>query len=222
MSASRVRGFALLTIAIALVAACNGAGLGLNGSPVAGGAGGPTAGPPGKECETIPTFNPMASPQPTFANDPTLQAEFPQKVNGQAVVNAQTVSMVAFVCYLAGQDSVDQLRDAFTVLGWNVATMSVGSFDTTIDADDVTINAVRAPGQDATKMISNFGLFADIAGISVSGSGLTPSTVSGKSVQVTEADSDGTRSYFYVHGDTLFVIQDASDAQAQGILQALP
>src|SRR3954447_22331873 len=118
MSASRVRGLALVTVALGFLAACSATNIG-GSSPKAAG---PTAGPPGKECQSIPTFNPMASPQPSFPNDATLQAEFPQKVGGQSVQNAKTVPMVAFACYLAGQDSVDQLRDAFTAFGWNVAS----------------------------------------------------------------------------------------------------
>ncbi len=219
MSASRVQGVALVTVALGFLAACTGTGLSLGGSPNPGG---PTAGPPGKECQSIPTFNPLASPQPSFPNDATLQAEFPEKISGQGVQNAQTVPMLAFVCYLAGQDSVDQLRQAFTVLGWNIAGLSVGSFDAPIDDDTVSVSAVRAPGQDASKLISNFGVFADIAGISISDSDLSSMSVSGKNVQATAPDSDGTRSYFYTHGDTLFVIQDATDAQAATILQALP
>jgi hypothetical protein len=219
MSASRVRGVALAPITLVLLAACTGSGINLGGSPNAGG---PTAGPPGRECQSIPTFNPMASPQPSFPNDPTLQAQFPTKISGQAVENAQTVSMLAFVCYLAGQDSVDELRQAFSSLGWNIASLSVGSFDAPFDDGAVTVSAVRAPGQDAAKLISNFAMFADIAGISVSDSDLSQTTVSGKSVQHTGPDADGTRSYFYVHGDTLFVIQDATDAQAAEILGALP
>ena len=191
MSVSRVRGAALVTIALGLLAACNGTGINLGGSPNPGG---PTAGPPGKECQSIPTFNPLASPQPSFQNDATLRAEFPQKIGGQAVQNAQSVPMLAFVCYLAGQDSVDELRQAFTLLGWDIAGLSVGSFDAPLDDDTVNVSAVRAPGQDATKLISNFGIFADIAGISVSDSDLSQTTVSGKSVQATSPDSDGTRS----------------------------
>jgi len=218
MSASRVRGVALVTIALGLLAACSGTGS-LGGTPNSGG---PTAGPPGKECQSVPTFNPMASPQPSFQTDSTLRAEFPEKIGGQAIQNAQTVPMLAFVCYLAGQDSADDLRQALTVLGWNIGGMSVGSFEAPIGEDTVTVNAVRAPGQDASKLISNFGIFADIAGISISASDLSQVTVSGKSAQATSPDADGTRSYFYVHGDTLFVIQDASDAQAATILQVLP
>jgi hypothetical protein len=219
MSVSRVKGVALVTIALGLVAACSGTGISLGGSPNPAG---PTAGPPGKECQSIPTFNPMASPQPSFPNDATLQAEFPAKVGGQSIQNAQTVPMLDFVCYLAGQDSVDQLRDAFTALGWNIAALSVGNFDAPFGADTVTVSAVRAPGQDAARLISNFGVFADIAGISISDSDLSQTTVSGKNVQATSADSDGTRSFFYVHGDTLFVLQDATDDQAAAILSALP
>jgi len=219
MSASRVRGVALVTVWLALLAGCSGTGINLGGSPKPGG---PTAGPAGRECESIATFNPVASPQPRFQSDATLQAEFPAKISGQAVQNAQTVPMLAFVCYLAGQDSVDELRQAFTLLGWNVAALSVGSFDAPLGDDTVTVSAVRAPDQDASKLISNFGIFADIAGISVSDTDLSTTTVSGQSVQATSADADGTRSYFYVHGDTLFVLQDATDTQAAAILQALP
>jgi hypothetical protein len=221
MSVSRVRGVALVTVVLGLLAACSATGINLGSSPNPGG---PTAGPPGKECQSIPTFNPLASPQPSFPNDATLQAEFPEKIAGQAIQNAQTVPMLAFVCYLAGQDSVDQLRQAFTVLGWDIAGLSVGSFDAPVDQgqDTVNVSAVRAPGQDASKLIANFGIFADIAGISISDSDLSSMTVSGKNVQATGADSDGTRSYFYPHGDTLFVLQDATDEQAAAILQALP
>src|SRR3954469_23431306 len=88
---------------------------------------------------SVTPFNPLASPQPKFQGDATLRAEFPEKIGGQAVQNAETVPMLAFVCYLAGQDSVDELRQAFTLLGWDIGALSAGSFDASFGEDTVNV-----------------------------------------------------------------------------------
>ena len=223
MSVSRVRGLSLATLALGvLVAGCS-AAPGSGGSVSGGGNGGPTAGPAGSECDGVPTFNVLASPQPSFATDATLLAEFPKQVAGQPIDNVQAVPMLTFVCfYLGGQATVDQFRTSLSRLGWNISDMSYGSFDTTVQDETVSVTAIRFPGQDAGSLIANFGLFGAFAGINIAGDGLTDANVGGKTVKTTQADSDGTKSYFYTHGDTLFLIQDATDDQATAILQALP
>ena len=50
---------------------------------------------------------------------------------------------------------------------------------------------------------------------------LTPSNLGGKNVTLS-TNSDGTVTYLYASGDTLFQITDANDDQAGKVVAALP
>ena len=91
MSVSRARGLSLATLALGvLVAACS-ATPGSSGSPSGGGNGGPTAGPAGSECEGVPTFNVLASPQPSFATDTTK--DYQNTAYGPALDNVSLTAL---------------------------------------------------------------------------------------------------------------------------------
>ena len=208
-----------LALATALtIAACTG-GLAIPAAP--GGTGGQAGGGHGNECAAYPTLNVAASAQPSMPSDTSLLSEFPQQVAGQPISNASAVPFLAFLCSFSGQVALDQMRQSSSILGVDITNMSFGDFEATINGNTIKVTALRTPNQDASRLINNFGLFGAFAGISVAGSGLSDANVGGKNVKVS-TNSDSTKSYLYAHGDTLFVIDSATDAEAAAILQALP
>lgn len=215
------REVASLVIAVSVAGACAG-GPALptaGGTPAPGSAGGSGVGS-GTECANYPAFRPTASVQPSLPVDPSLLSQFPQQVAGQPITGASAVPFLPFVCTFAGQAAFDQVRGRSSVLGVDLSNMSFGEFKANVDGSIVTVSALRTPGQDASKLVSNVGLFAGFAGITVS-SAFTAANLGGKNIMVT-TDGSGNRTSFYAHGDTLFILDKATDTQAAAILQALP
>jgi hypothetical protein len=153
--------------------------------------------------------------------DSSLLSEFPTQVAGAPVTDVSAIPLLAFLCSFAGQASVDQERQTTSILGVDITSMSVGNFTATINSNDVKVTALRTPNKDASQLISNFGIFGAFAGVSIAGTGVTDGNLGGKNVKVATS-STGTKSYFYAHGDTLFILDSTSDAEATAILQALP
>jgi hypothetical protein len=136
-------------------------------------------------------------------------------------MQAEAVPFIAVLCIVSGQTTVDQIRQSTTILGFDVASMSFGNFTAMVDGEGVKVHALRTPGKDASAIIQSFGLFAAFAGISPAGTSLTSANIGGKNVTVA-MDSGGRNTYFYVSGDTLIVVDNATDPQATAVLQALP
>ena len=224
---SRFSLLAPAALAVLLVAACSGSpsipSIGIPGLPGAGStpAPGQTA-VAGHACDGYPTFNVAASPQPTMPVDSALLETFPEQVAGQPVSDKEAAPFLGLMCYLAGEVAVDQMGQSTSVLGINIATMSFGSFSATVGDNSIKVSAIRTPGQDAGALIGNTGLFGGFLGLSLPGTtGLSDANVGGKNVKVV-TDTDGTKSYYYAHADTLWTFENASDAEAQAILSALP
>jgi hypothetical protein len=217
---------ALLALVMAFtIAACGGSSVVIPSIPV-GGVGGPTLAPgqtaaAGTSCASYPTLNLAASAQPTIPVDSTLLSSYPQQVGDQPITEAEANPFLGLMCYSLGQAAVDQMGQSTSVLGINLATMSFGSFQATIADNTIKVSAIRTPGQDATKLIAQFGLLGSFVGLSVTTTGLADANVGGKNVKVV-TDTDGSKSYFYAHGDTLWTFENASDAEATAILSALP
>lgn len=208
-----------------LVVACSSAPAGPTATPAGGSPGAtvpPTTGataPPvggGNECASFPTMDPASPALPSFAPDPTLEAHFPTEIDGQPVEELQSGAYLAYLC-LGGQAAVDRIRGD---VSFNLIQLTFASAKVTVDDDEVSLEAFRAPGQDASAII------ATLLAISQQNSeepvpSLIPSTAGGKSVFSTAPDEDGLASYGYATGDTLIFSDDITQAQADKIFAAI-
>ena len=190
----------------------------------------------GTSCAGYPSIWSIASPQPTIpvdAVDAALLGTFPLQVAGQPISDPQANLFLGLMCYTVGQGGVDQMGQETSVLGVNIANMSFGGFVATINDNSVGVIAIRTPGQDAGQLLRSFGLLAGILGIAgvnrLSGSSTdwVDANVGGKNVRVvTDAEypesSVPSKSWFYAHGDTLWMFVNVTDAEATAILIALP
>ena len=218
-----------LVLSLALVvAACSSApSIVIPSFGIPGGGGGATLAPgqtavAGTACAAYPTFDLTASPQPSFPVDQTLLSKYPATIAGQPISDAQAIPFLAYLCEFLGETFVDQFGQSAAILGVDFTTASYGSFTATVGENSVDVNAIRFPGQDASAFLGKLGALGSLAGLNIPSTGLSGANVGGKNVQVTAADTDGTRDYYYPSGDTLFSMTGETDATAGPVLQALP
>jgi hypothetical protein len=161
----------------------------------------------------------VQNPNPSFPPDTELQAKFPASIGGSPATDLSTGPFGAFLC-LGGQATYNQAVAGLPG-GVNWATVSVGSADYTIDGEDLQLTAFRTPGSDARAFVDALLQLARNMGNDVQGT-LSNGPVGGKTAFIV-TQPDGTKSYGYATGDTLFLIdEDATDAQAATMLAALP
>jgi hypothetical protein len=228
--------FGAFTVALSIALACAGAPAG-TGNPTATPVGQtpgatqpgatatavPTIGataPPvgGHECDAFPTINPASPVIPSFAPDPVLESKFPAEIDGEPVTDLQSGSYLQSLCF-SGQATVDRIRGQ---AAFDLLTMTVGSAKATVDGEEVSLSAFRAPGQDASNIIRVLIAVAAQSGGEPAPS-LIPATVGGKNVLTTvDDDGDGVNSYGYGNGDTLFLVDNVTQSQADKIFSALP
>jgi hypothetical protein len=105
--------------------------------------------------------------------------------------------------------------------------VSAGSAKATVDGSEVSIGSLRAPGADANEIIAHYNEIQAAVNTAMgqpapsSPPTLTPSNLGGKNVTVSTT-SDGTVTYLYASGDTLFQVTEADEDQAGKVVAALP
>lgn len=191
-------------------------------SSPAGGTTGPTQGatpPPvggtGTECAAFPTINPASPAIPSFAPDLALEAKFPAEIDGAPLRDLKSGSYLQSLCF-GGQAAVDRLRGQ---VQFDLLTLTFASAEATIDGEDVTLEAFRAPGQDGSAIMQTLIRVAQSGNQTIPP--LVPGTAGGKNV-ITTTDSDGTTSYGYANGDTVFFTGSMTQSQADKLFAALP
>jgi hypothetical protein len=159
-------------------------------------------------------------PGTSFPPDSALLAKYPQQVAGQPITDPVALSFLSVLCG-GGQTAVDAAKQGASFLGVDISTMSFGSFTATVNGSSVTVQAMRTPGQDAGKIISSLQTLGAFVGINAGSGSISQGNVGGKNVTII-TDSSGSKTYLYVSGDTLFIMDGADDASAQAVLQAMP
>ena len=175
----------------------------------------------------IPSFAIPSFAFPSFNTnaDPELAAKFPTQVGGQPVTDVQTVNFMEFFSAFGGGDAYEQARiQAFVQLlasaGIDASKLSFGNAKTTVNGNDVQIQAFRTPGGSAATFIS---LWPQLAAIDQTSN--TPPTqgtanIGGKNV-TTFTDSDGNVTYVYPSGDTVWSVDTSDQAEAAAVFQAI-
>ncbi|MEP7361039.1 MAG: hypothetical protein ABI744_05600 [Chloroflexota bacterium] len=169
----------------------------------------------GHECDAAPTFS-ISNPNPSFRSDAALLSHFPTTVDGQPVTDATANPWIDLLC-AGGQGAFNRTASANP----SFASMSFGHFTANVDGEDVDVSAFRQPGADANVLAQTIAALAFASGNPIDLGQVTTTTVGGKSVY-TWTDADGIKGYGYVSGDTLIIIDSATDSQATKIIAALP
>ena len=172
---------------------------------------------------------PAASPAPSFsfAPDVGLAAKFPTTVDGKPVTDLQTGTFADVIGQLgAPQGTLTQLNQALSTVGIDFATLTFGSAIATLDNQPLRLQALRTPNADGNVMLRNYAVFVDafsqaLGTSPISGPITTQTTIAGKAATLVTY-SDGNRTLLSVSGDTMFIVDNATDAQNSKIVAALP
>ena len=172
----------------------------------------------GTECAAIPTFS-IANPNPTFPQDTELLARFPASIGGAPATAVSAVPFGALLCF-GGQEGYNQAVAGLPA-GYNWATVGFGSAKYELDGESVTLSAFRTPGSDARTLVDALIQLAATSGEPMDGT-MSQGSIGGKNALIF-TEGDGTVTYGYVAGDTLYFLEEGvTEAQAATIFAALP
>ena len=124
------------------------------------------------------------------------------------------------------QAQIQQLSQSLAGFGIDLNKLSGGSAEATVGGEDVELQALRAPGGDASQIVTHYNEIAAVFGQvfgnaePTSAPTMTQASVGGKNVTVA-TDADGNKTYLYANGDTLWIVDNMTDDQAGTILGAL-
>lgn len=181
----------------------------------------PVGVPAGQLCQGQPTFS-LQTPQPSFAQDTTLNARFPAQIAGQAPSDVRSTYWLQSACYYSSS-SEELAQFAAIFPASSLPQISSGSAEYTLDGEDITISAFRIPGTDPSVIFTNFPAFLAAFGVEPSEIPLynvAQANVGGKNAWVV-TDADGDKSYSVVSGDVVFTANDVTDAQAATVIAAI-
>ena len=156
----------------------------------------------------------------SLVGDPDLAAKFPKEVAGKPVTNVTTGRMVDFFAALqTSQDQIDKMRADMTAIGVNLDTLIVGFGQATVGTSTVQIEATRAPGVDANKLLP---AAAQLSVNDPATDKVTTENVGGKSVSVVRDQGGYASSWLYAHDDIIWQVQTSSQDEAAAVFAALP
>lgn len=210
-----------IVTSIALIAVVAGCGSSATSAP------GATSAP----ASAAPTAAAVASAQPTaaatgglvlpsFAGDPDLVAKFPKTVDGKPVTNVNTARMVDFfAAFQTPQAEIDKMRADMTAIGVNIDSLVAGFGQATVGTSTVQIQATRAPGMDASKLLP---VAAQLSMNDPATDKITTETVGGKSVSVVRDQGGYASSWLYAKDDVIWELNTSSQDEAAAVFSALP
>jgi hypothetical protein len=213
-----------IVTSVALMAVIAGCGSAATAAPGATSA-------PASAASAAPTTAAIATAQPSAAatggpvassliGDPDLAAKFPKEIAGKPVTNITTGRMVDFFAALqTSQDQIDKMRADMTAIGVNLDTLIVGFGQATVGTSTVQIEATRAPGVDANKILP---AAAQLSVNDPDTDKITTENVGGKSVSVVRDQGGYASSWLYAHDDIIWEINTSSQDEAVAVFSALP
>jgi hypothetical protein len=183
--------------------------------------GGPPASGPCAGIPIIPAGN--APDTLELTRDPALEQKFPATIDGQQLNDLASAGLVESLCIIGGQASVEAAQRNVLV-GTDLSAITVGSAQVVVDAGLAGLTAYRWAGHTGADLISLVGgLSSSVTGGPPKfGTGVEPGSSGGKQVMRWTNAADGSISYLYPTGDTLFIVEGITSSQADKIFAALP
>ena len=110
------------------------------------------------------------------------------------------------------------MRADMAAIGVNMDTLIVGFGQATVGTSMVQIEATRAPGVDANKLLP---VAAKLSANDATDK-VTTETVGGKSVSVVRDEGGYASSWLYAHDDIIWQVHTSSQDEAAAVFTALP
>ena len=156
------------------------------------------------------------SSAPSLVPDTTLEAAFPDQIDGQPVTGVTSGSYLTFMQEWTTQTEIDAYVAAMQSIGVNPALVSLGGASATIGGETVTISALHVPGGSAAAVAEKMvGLSKETPPVYTTGN------LGGKPVTISTTVSDGYITYLYFNGEFVWSLS-MDEAQAAVVLAALP
>lgn len=175
-------------------------------------------------CGGIATYSASPMVVPSIPADTELLAKFPQSIAGQPIKNPQSQNWAQYMCAYAPND-VQAAAQRLAAIGIDLNNLSTGTFDATVNDNDVTVNVIRIKGKNIADVLgpSNIAAFAaawlgpnaDVP------AGLTNKSVGGKN-SIVGKDTSGDSVYYYPNGDTAFNVNENDESVVAAVFSALP
>jgi hypothetical protein len=148
--------------------------------------------------------------------DTTLEAAFPDQIDGQPVTDLNSEYYLAFLQdFDTPQEDVDKFIAAMQSIGVNPASVSLGGAMATVGGAEVQISALRVAGGSAAEVVAQMiRLSTDAPRL------LTSGNLGGKPVTIA-TDSGGDVEYYYFNGEYAWLLS-MTDTQAAVVLAAVP
>ena len=175
------------------------------------------------ECAGVPVVDTQNPPDLlALTPDPVLEALIPTEMGGQPVANVASGTLRETLCVVGGPDMVATIRSGLPS-GIDLDSISVASGDVTVDAQGVTITGFRLAGGSADALVPALSVVSATTSGSVAFTGDAEYvTAGGKSVLRWPGTDVTHRTYAYPSGETVFILRDVTQSQADQVFAALP
>ncbi len=151
---------------------------------------------------------------PVTAEVKALLETFPKTVDGEPVQDPKANPGMQTFC--SGSDDGNELvRVMAEEFGFDLRTVVLGRFGATVDSYTTLVEAIHAPGQDGNVFLPVF----IVMGVAFHPTEAIKASVGGKDVAYREVN--GGRRYQYIAGDTIWLFNVKTEAQAASIISAL-
>jgi len=180
----------------------------------------PSSGP----CAGIPQYPPDKPPGSlVLTPDPTLEGEYPTTIDGQPVTDLASARYIESLCALGGDASIEA-AESMLAPGVDLNDMRVATANVVVDGQSLVLDSYRLPNHGGDELVSAVGVLANaVAGSEAKFTDdLVQTTAGGRPVLRFTNAADGAISYLYSTGDTLFIVEDSTQSQADKVIAALP
>jgi len=167
----------------------------------------------------IPSFAFPSFAIPSFNTngDPDLAAKFPTTIAGQPVTNVQTFRLMDLFNAFGQTEQSQTFAQAMVALGVDPNSVTTGSADSTVNGSDDRITAFRAPGVSASQFLSVLPQVAQALDPTQPQPVVGQTNIGGKTVTTFTDPQDGSITYYYPSGDTIWST-DATDPADVGVI----
>jgi hypothetical protein len=176
----------------------------------------------------LPSFPIGSSALPSFAipsfntsGDPQLAAKFPTTIAGQPVTGVQTFRLMDLFNAFGQTEQSQTFSQAMVALGVDPNTVTTGSAQATVNNNNDSIEAFRAPGVSASQFLSVLPQVAVALDPTQSQPTVGQTNIGGKTVTTFTDPTDGSITYYYPSGDIIWSTNATDPADVAVILAAL-
>jgi hypothetical protein len=166
----------------------------------------------------LPSFAIPSFSIPSFVPDPVIDASWPAQIDGQPLTGKSSANfMTLLVTFETEPENIQRFVTAMQGLGVDPTAISYGNASAKVDDEDVNIQLIRFPGGNAAAALDAVVRIDPDDEVPT----FTNQTIGGKNAMVAVTGDDDPE-YYYINGDLVWFLPDATPEQAEVVFAALP